>query len=115
LTPQTTAGGPATVVLPANSNLLQMYVDIEAPFQTAAGVSATEVNVSAAAGVLIARIAVSASTKRYSTTQVNAQAVRGEAFRNVTTTLEAHVSIQGSNSVISAGQGILSVLYINTV
>ena len=112
LAANTTAGIPATIVLPSGSNIIDMYVDVEIPFATAVGVTAAEVNVSAAAGVLLARINVSASTVRYGTMQ-NAQTVGSSGFRNVTTTIEAHVSIQGSPTAMTAGQAMLSVVYVN--
>lgn len=107
-----TATGPATIVLPSGSNILEINVDVEQPFQTAAGVTATEINVSAAAGSLIVRMAVSASG-HYTMSKANTQTVGTNALRNVTTTIEAHASIQGSTSVISAGQAMLSVIYVN--
>ncbi len=110
--PVHSAGAPALLVLPSGSDILDFYVDVEAPFAAGALVSAAEVLISAAGGVLLARINVSASTTRYGTMQ-NAQAVGGGAFRNVTATIEAHTSMQGLASALTAGQAMLSVIYAN--
>lgn len=109
-----TAGAPVQLNLPSGSNLIQMYVDVEEPYTTGAGATAAEVNVSAVNGVTLARIAVSASTRHYHAgLGGGSQAAGGTAWRNVTTTLEAHVSIQGSATAMSAGQAMLTVLYVN--
>lgn len=107
----TTAGAPATISLPSGSDIIDMHVDVEVPFATAAGVSAANIEVSAAGGSTLAVIRVSASTTRYGLTS-NADTFLGSGMRNVTQTIEAHTSIVGSASAMSAGQAMLSVVYI---
>lgn len=106
------AGAPKTIKLPNGSDIVNMTVDVETPFQTAAGVTACNVEVSAAGGLAIAHFVVSASTTRYGLETANAAVFTGSALRNVTATIEAHVSVQASNSALSAGQGMLTVTYI---
>ena len=105
-----TAGVPAVIVLPSGSDVVDFIVDVEIPFATGAGVTAADVNISAAGGLRMAVINVSASTTRYNL--AGAQSVNGSTFRNVTATIEAHVSIQGSPTAMTAGQAMLTVLYI---
>ncbi len=104
-----TAAAPAVLKFGTNIDVIDFKVDIEEPFDTAAGATAANIVVSAANGLLLASISVSASG-HYSIPQ--AAGGNGTAFRNVATTIEAHVSIQGSDSTMSTGQGVLTVLYI---
>lgn len=105
-----TAGAPVSISLPSGSNVVDFWVDVETPFATGAGVTAADITMSAANGVTLAKIAVSASTKRYNTS--NAQTVGSIGYRNVTATIEAYVSIQGSATALSAGQAMLTVVYV---
>lgn len=106
-----TAGAPAIIVLPAGSDIVDITYDVEIPFATAVGVSACNLEISAAGGVQIAVIRTTASTTRYGLTS-NADAFNGGSLRNVTATIEAHASIVGSNTAMTVGQGMLSIHYV---
>lgn len=105
-----TAANGAAISLPTGANILGFSVDVEQPFATGAGVTAAEITVSARAGVVICKIGVSASTRRYSDYFGDgAQTVNSGAYRNVTKVMDAYVSIFSSSTAISAGQAMLSV------
>lgn len=112
ITSSTTAGAPATITLPTGSDIVDITVDVEIPFETAAGVSACNVEVSAAAGTAIVYFNVSASTTRYGLETANATSFIASALRNVTATIEAHASIQASSTAMTAGQAMLTIHYI---
>lgn len=103
-----TAAAPLSVKLPNGSDIIDFKIDVEQPFETAAGATAVAVRASGANALTFFEIPVSASG-RY---DLGNTTTRGRAFRNVSATIEAHVSVQGSNTAMSAGQAILSVIYV---
>lgn len=104
--PSNSAGGPVTFNLPSGANIITFTVDVEEPFATDAGATAIAVNISAA--VAVGEIRVSASGQ-----YGNADAVsRLKGLRNVTSTVEAWVSVQNTGSALTAGQAIFSVVYV---
>lgn len=107
----TTAGAPATISLPSGADIVDFFVDVEVPFATAAGATAATVHMSGANASTIAVMRVSASTTRYGA-WTNADSFNGSTLRNVTATIEAHASIVGSATAMTAGQAMLTVLYV---
>ena len=109
LAANTTAGGPATISLPNPSDVVDFKIAVEIPFATGAGVTAANVEISAAGGSTLAVVNVSASGVYGAGTIAGAAA----SFRGVSATIEAHVSIQGSPTAMTAGQAMLSVIYVD--
>lgn len=107
----TTAAAPATILLPNGADIINVHVDVEVPFETAAGVTAANVEVSVAGGSTIAVIRTSASTTRYGL-ETNADTFTGSSMRNVTATIQAHASVVGSATAMSAGQAMLTITYL---
>ena len=105
----TTAGAPATFALPSGADIIDFKVSVEIPFATGAGVTAANIEVSAAAGLTMAIVPVSAS----GTYRPALIAGDTASFRNVIVVIEAHVSIQGSPTAITVGQAMLSLTYIH--
>lgn len=105
----TTTGAPATIVIPSGSDIIDFIVDIEEQFDTAAGATAANIEISGAGGATLAVIPVSASGQ-YNLAGANAG--NAESRRNVTVTIEAHVSIQGSPTAMTVGQAMLSIVYV---
>ncbi|MCB7127943.1 MAG: hypothetical protein J3T61_00190 [Candidatus Brocadiales bacterium] len=105
-----TAGNPVLINVPSGADILEFLVDIETPFETAAGATACNIEASlAAAGSALGRINVSASG-RYDLIDDGTIADMVQ-FRNVTATIEVHASIQNSATAITTGQGILTVWF----
>lgn len=106
-----TAGNPITLDLPIFSNVIDFWVDIETPFGTAAGVTACNIEASlAAAGSALALISTNTSG-RFNLMEDGTH-LNMAAFRNITKDIEVHVSIVGSNTAITTGQGVVGVRYI---
>jgi hypothetical protein len=103
------AGAPRTISLPNPSDVIEFLIGVEIPFATAAGATACNVEISGAGGSTIAVVNVSASGVYRNGIVAGAAAT----MRNVTATIEAHVSIQGSPTAMNAGQAMLSVVYID--
>jgi len=108
----TTAGAPAKILLPSGADILDFFVDVEIPFETAAGATAAAIRGSVAGGAALFEMAVSASTTRYGLQQANTTTFLGSSLRNITATIEAHVSVQASPSAMTDGQAMLSVIYV---
>ena len=107
-----TAGAPATISLPTSANIVDVYLNVEIPFANAAGVTAAAVRVSADNVGNVVEFNVSASTIAYRLGGANTVTYGATQVRQVVSTLEGHVSIQGSNTALTIGQAILGVVYI---
>ena len=103
----TTAGAPVTFNAISGMDVTQFHVNVEAPFGALATAAVITINIAA---TLAAEIPVSASGKY---TLVDARVVGDQTrFRNVTTTVEAYVSMQGLASAFSVGQCIFVIDYM---
>lgn len=109
------AANPATLILPSGSNVLDIYINVEIPFDAGTLVTASRVLVSAVGGSTLAEITISASTVAYRLGLGNVTTYGGRAHRNVTTTLEAHVSTQALASGVTVGQAIWGVVYVQNL
>ena len=105
-----TAGNPVSISIPSGRDIIDFLVDIETPFETAAGATACNIEASlAAAGSALGLINVSASG-RYDLID-DGTILDMVQFRDVTATIEVHVSVQNSSTAITTGQGILTVWF----
>ena len=99
-----------TFNLPTGANITDILVDVEAPFAAGALVTAQRVSIGVG-GTLITEIGVSASG-RYNALETATDDT--SALRNVTAAVSAFVSTKALASAATAGQGMLTVKYIQT-
>ncbi len=106
-----TAGAPVDFNLPSGAHVIDFSVNVEMPFETGAGVTAANITLSAknVANGRLAEVNVSGSGMFHLDATDTGHA---NAFRNIAATLQAHVSIQGSNTALASGQAMLSILYV---
>lgn len=105
------AAGPAIINLPSGSDVTDIWVHVEIPFGNAVGVTAVNVAVSAVGDAGLVSFSVSASTVPYVLGRANAVSFVGSTFRNITTTVEAHLSVQALATALTSGQAILGLAY----
>ena len=103
------AGAPATMLLPAGSDVIQYLVDVEVPFSPGALATAAEFSISHGAS-LVTNVVVSASG-RYDAIDDGTK-TNTALLRNVTSTVEAFVSTQSLASALTLGQAMLTVIYV---
>ena len=98
-------------------------MDVETPFGTTAGVTACMIQASlAAAGSALTAVKVTASGRydmRFIGVLTSADAgqfgliqLDSAQFRNITATIETHVSVVNSASAMSQGQALLTIVYV---
>ena len=109
------AGNPVTFSIPSGADVKNIWIDMEAPFAsgvvTANRVTTYIGGTGVSAASLISEIAVSASGQ-YNLLRTTTVAGNHTLLRNVTTTVHAFQSMKATDSAATAGQGILTVHYI---
>jgi len=110
------AGAPATFSFPANSDIQAIYLDIEAPFlagtmNTAQRIGTYIGGTGVSAASLVSEIGVSASGQ-YNLLRTPTVAGNHTLLRNVALTLNVFASTKALASAATAGQGMISIMYI---
>lgn len=103
------AGNPVTFSLPNPSDIVDFVMQVEIPFAAGALVTAVNTEISAAGGSTVVVIPVSASGTYRPALVAGAAA----GLRNVSTTVEAHMSVQALATALTIGQAMLNVIYID--